>query len=76
MSSPLKLLEQFSPDFTWVERILIICLTGFAPLNKMATMPIFGKKTLKNLLLQNQESFKAESWYIALGTQGLPSLVK
>ena len=23
-------------------------------------------KTFKNLLLQNQESFKAESWYIAL----------
>ena len=27
-------------------------------------------KTLKNLL-QNQESFKAESWYIALGSYGL-----
>ena len=38
----------------------------------MATMPIYGK-TLKNLLFQNQESFKAESWYIALGTQGLLS---
>ena len=29
-------------------------------------------KNLKNLL-QNQESFKAESWCTALGTQGLPS---
>ena len=29
------------------------------------------KKNLKNLL-QNQESFKAESWYKASGTQGLP----
>ena len=25
-------------------------------------------KTLKTLLLQNQESFEAESWYIAFGT--------
>ena len=31
---------------------------------------------LKNLLLQNQESFEAESWYIASGTLGLPSLFK
>ena len=37
----------------------------------MSTMPIYGqkKKTLKNLLLQNQESFKAESWYTASGTK-------
>ena len=28
-------------------------------------------KTLKNLLLQNQDSFEAECWYIALGTHGL-----
>ena len=33
-------------------------------------------KTLKNLLLQNQERFEAETWYIALETQGLPSLLK
>ena len=30
-------------------------------------------KTLKNFLLQNQESFEAESWYIASGMQGLPT---
>ena len=29
-------------------------------------------KTFKNLFLQNQESFEVKSWYIALGTQGLP----
>ena len=33
-------------------------------------------KTLKNLLLRNQESFRAESWYPALWTQDLPSLFK
>ena len=32
-------------------------------------------KTRKNLL-QFEESFVAESWYTALGTQGLPSLLK
>ena len=37
---------------------------------KMAVMPIYGKP-LKNLLLQNQESFAAESLYITSGTEGL-----
>ena len=32
-------------------------------------------KTLENVLLRNQESFGAESWYIASGTQALPSQV-
>ena len=32
-------------------------------------------KTLKNLF-QKQKSFEAESWYLTLGTQGLPSLFK
>ena len=34
----------------------------------MATMPIYVKPP-KSLLLQNQESFEAESWYIASGMQ-------
>ena len=46
---------------------LIICLNG---------CHAYMVKTLKNLLLQNQESFKAESWYIALGTQALLILFK
>ena len=54
-----------------VERLFTICLNSSTPLNKMAVIPIYGKRTLKNLLLLNQESFKAESWYIALGNQGL-----
>ena len=44
-----------------VERVLPVCSNGSALLNKMAAMSIYGKKTLKNLLLQNQESFGAES---------------
>ena len=39
----------------------------------MVAMPIYGK-TFKNLLLQNQKSFDAESLYIASGIRGLPSL--
>ena len=52
-----------------IERIFIICSNGSVPLNKMAAMPIYGKKKkpTKNHLLQNQESFEAESWYIARG---------
>ena len=46
---------------------------GHGPLSKMATMHIYGK-TLKNLPLQNKESFEAES--LALVTQGLQSLFK
>ena len=40
----------------------------------MSAMPIYGK-TLKNLLLQNQESFEAETWYIVFGTLVLPNLL-
>ena len=48
------------------------------PFYKMAATPIYGKKKkqLKNLFLQNQESFEAESLYIASGTQGLPNLFR
>ena len=59
-----------------VEGILTVCSNGSTPLNKMASMPIYGKKLLKILPHQNQESFKAESVCIALGTQGLPSLFR
>ena len=58
-----------------VERILKICLNGSMSLDKMDAMPIYGK-TLKNLLLHNQESFEAESCYIAWDTQDLPNLFK
>ena len=42
---------------------------GHGPLIKIAAMFIYGK-TLKNLLLQNEESFEVKSLYIASGTQG------
>ena len=52
-----------------VEGILTICSNGSIPLSNMAAMPIYGKKHFKNVLLQNQENFEAESLYIALGMQ-------
>ena len=44
-----------------VKGILSICSNGSVLLKKVATWPF-----LKNLL-QNKESFEAESWYVALG---------
>ena len=58
-----------------VKRVLPTCLKGSAQLNEMAAMPIYGKN-IYNLLLQNRESFGAESCFIASRTQGLPSLFK
>ena len=79
-TSSLKQLDQFSPDLMLgllsMGYMYYLCSDGYASFNKMSAMPIYGKKTPKNLLLQNQGSFKAESWYIASGTLGLPSLIK
>ena len=55
---------------------LRICSSGHGLLIKMAAMPVHGNKTPLRTLLQNQASFKDEYWYIASGTQGLPSLFK
>ena len=58
-----------------VKRFLPICLNGSVRLNKMTVMPRYVE-TLINRLLQNKESFWAESWYIALNTQDLPNVFK
>ena len=62
MSSSLKQLEQFSliSHGAFCQKD---CSNGSAPLNKMAAMPIYDR-TLKNLLLQNEESSEAESWFL------------
>ena len=44
----------------------MVCSNGSALLNKMAAMPIYGN-TFKFHLLQHQDRFEAESWYIASG---------
>ena len=44
----------------------------FRAIKKMAVMPMYDKK----IFFQKQESFEAESWNIASGTQRLLSLFK
>ena len=41
--------------------------SGHGPLIKMADMPIYVK-TLKNLCLENQESFRADSKFVQMMT--------
>ena len=47
----------------------------FGHMAKMAAKPIYDKKPFKNLL-QNQKASDLETWYVALGMWGLPSLFK
>ena len=42
----------------------------------MAAMPLYGGKTLQNLLLQNRQAASHETWYVALGTPAHYSLFK
>ena len=53
-----------------------VCINGPGHMTKMAAMPIYMAKTLKNLLLQNQKSYDFETWHVASGTQALHSLYK
>ena len=48
---------------------------GPGHMTNMAAMPMYGKN-LKNNLLRNQRADDLESWYVASGTQVLPSLFK
>ena len=48
----------------------MVCSDGRALLIKIGVTSIYGKKTLKNGPRQNQESYKAESWYIKTETGG------
>ena len=45
-------------------------------MNKMASMPIYDKKTLSNLLLQNLQADFIESCHLAFGTPAHLSLHK
>ena len=49
---------------------------GPGHLTKMATMPIYVKKTFKNFLPWNQKTDDLETWYAALGARVLLSLFK
>ena len=52
-----------------------VCSKGPGHMTKMAAMLIYGK-TLKNLLLRNQNADDIETWYAASGARVLPSLFK
>ena len=45
-------------------------------MTKMATMPIYGKKPFKYILLWNQKANGLGTWYVALGMWALPDLHK
>ena len=45
-------------------------------MTKMAAMPIYGKNSLTNLLLQNLKVDDLESWHVAYNTRDLHSLFK
>ena len=46
----------------------------FGHMTKMVATPIYGKKNIKNLLLQNMKADDLGTWYVALGMLGLPGL--
>ena len=77
-TTSLKFLGQISSNFMW--SLLLKDDWKFVQMvtvSKSRWLPCpYMVKTIKNLLLQNQESFGAESWYKALRTQGLPNLFK
>ena len=43
-----------------------VCSNVPGHVTRMAAMPIYGKKTFKNLLLQNQKADDLGTWYVAL----------
>ena len=49
-----------------------VCSNVPGHVTRMAAMPIYGKKTFKNLLLQNQKADDLGTWYVALRMWGLP----
>ena len=73
----LKLLEQFSPDFTWGLSKGCCQFVQMVPHHQTRWPPgPYMVKTLKIRFLQNQEDFGADCWYIASRTHGQPPLFK
>ena len=70
---PIK--AKFYVEPPWEEGTKVY-IYGPGHMTKMAAMPIYMVKTLKNLLLQNQMSYNLETWHVAPGTQALQSLYK
>ena len=60
--------------FAYMEMKIYYYDAGY--MTKMAAMPIYIKKPLKNLLLGNQQTDFHKTWYVALGTPTHYSLLK
>ena len=65
---PIK--AKFYVELTW-EGGTKVYINGLGHLTNVAAMFIYDKKTFKNLLLQNRESYDIETWHEASGTQAL-----
>ena len=69
ISSPLEELGQSKSNFMWS-----LFRRGSNSLYKWSTIaatPISGKKTFKNILLQNQKSYDLETWHVESEIQAL-----
>ena len=53
-----------------------VCINSPGHMTKMAAMPIYRVKTLKNLLLMNRRADFHETWYVASRTPAHHSLYK
>ena len=57
------------------DKLAKIFTRHFGHMTKMAATAIYGKNLLK-FFLQNQKASDLETWYVAFGMWGLPSLFK
>ena len=53
------------------DRLAKICTNCTGHMTKMATTPIYGKKTFKYLLFWNQKANGLGTWYVAMGMLAL-----
>ena len=76
-TSSLKWLDHFFTDFSgaFCWRGIVSLFKGSASWNKTAIIPIYCKEHLKIFFSRIKKAL-TESWYIALGSKGLPKLLK
>ena len=74
-SSVANPLGPLKPNFMWSFHVMEEQKFKRSWSTKMATMPIYGKKHIKNLVW-NQQAGDLWTWYTALGTRVLQSVFK
>ena len=70
---PIEIKFHMTTPYDWLAKIYTNC---YGHMTKMATVPIYGKKLLKYLLIWNQKAIGFGTWYVALGMWALPGLHK